>query len=76
MPALPCMGKVLKRTLSPERYEKQEDGEWRNEGLHNSYLLPLIHSTNQIKKEECSTHLDMTHAHKILVGNPEGKRQL
>jgi hypothetical protein len=72
--------RVLKRIFAPKR--KEVAGGWRI--LHNEELQSFYVSPNTIMviklKMRCTGHVACTkqvkNAYKILVGEPEGKRQL
>jgi hypothetical protein len=69
------------RILRPKRDEVT--GGWRklhNEELHNFYSSPSIIRTIKSRRmtmgTECSMNGEKSNTHRILVGKPEGKRQL
>jgi hypothetical protein len=72
---------MLRRIFGPKRDEVTED--WRklhNEDLHNLYSSPNIIRMIKSRRMRWAGHVtrmgETRNASKILVGKPEGKRQL
>jgi hypothetical protein len=72
---------VLRRIFGPNRDEVT--GGWRklhSEELHNLYSSPSIIRMNKSRRMRWAGHVarigEKMNAHRILVGNPEGKRPL
>jgi hypothetical protein len=73
--------RVLRRIFGPKRDEVA--GGWRklhNEDLHNLYSSPSIITIINSRRMRWAGHVarmgEKRNAHRILVGKPEGKRQL
>jgi hypothetical protein len=72
--------RVLRRIFGPKRDEVT--GCWRkihNEKLHNLYSYPGIIrmiKSRRVLGRACSTHEKKMTANRILMGTPEGKRQI
>jgi hypothetical protein len=73
--------RVLRRILGPKRDEVA--GEWRklhNEELHDLYSSPSVITIIKSRRMSWSGHVarmgEKMNAYRLLVGNPEGKRQL
>jgi hypothetical protein len=73
--------RVLRRIFGPKRDEVK--GGWRklhNEELHNLYSSPSIIRMMKSKRMRLTWHVarrgEKRNAYRILVGKPEGKRQL
>jgi hypothetical protein len=72
---------VLRRILGPKRDEVT--GEWKklhNEELHNLYSFPDIIMQIKSRRMRWAGHVarmgEERNLYKVLVGKPEGKRQL
>jgi hypothetical protein len=72
--------RVLKRVFGPKRDEMT--GEWRklrNEELHGLYLSPSIIRIIKSRRMRWAGHVALMggrNAYRLLVGKPEGRRQL
>jgi hypothetical protein len=73
--------RVLRRIFGPKRDEVT--GEWRklhNEELRDSYSLPSIIRMIKLRRMKCMRHVarmgEKRNEYRLLVGKPEGKRQL
>jgi hypothetical protein len=73
--------RVLRRVFGPKRDEVT--GEWRklhNEGLNDLYSLPNIMRVVKSRRMRWAGHVarmgEYRGVHRVLVGKPEGKRQL